>query len=239
MGYFHGGDMKAKPDCDRLECYGEICVEPETCYGEGQPRDLTPERLTELRRIAQAATPGPWRMHDLDDSDVTAYITSAALPPIMPDLAEVRFADDARYIAAFSPPTVLALLDRVEHLEHKVVSQRLALQRLQDAHNRLLSDQRLALHRLQDARNYLVHARAEAERYREQYEELRASVGAVADRFGRRATDAWEAWHLHLDLDAQYAAPVWEEAEQMVRALLDEAGGGGDGPSRQDQEPTA
>ena len=45
--------------------------------------DLIPERLAELRRIADAATPG-------------------------------------QYIATFDPPTVLAMLDRIEALEYMV-----------------------------------------------------------------------------------------------------------------------
>lgn len=35
----HGGDMDAKPDCLDEECYSEICVEPERCYGASDGRE--------------------------------------------------------------------------------------------------------------------------------------------------------------------------------------------------------
>ena len=65
--------------------------------------DLTPERLQELRRIAEAATPGPWAFPHQKDP-YGCYL----LP-----LSE----NNASYIATFDPTTVLALLDRIEELE--------------------------------------------------------------------------------------------------------------------------
>ena len=51
--------------------------------------DLTPDRLQELRRIAEAATPGRW---------------------------EIPVANVVQYVATFDPPTVLALLNEIERL---------------------------------------------------------------------------------------------------------------------------
>src|SRR5690606_7317734 len=65
--------------------------------------DLTPDRLLELRLIAEAATPGPWAFPHQKDP-YGCYL----LP-----LTE----NNASYIAAFDPTTVLALLDRIEELE--------------------------------------------------------------------------------------------------------------------------
>ena len=63
---------------------------------------LTAERLQELRRIAEAATPGPWAFPHQKDP-YGCYL----LP-----LSE----NNASYIAAFDPATALALLDEIDHL---------------------------------------------------------------------------------------------------------------------------
>ena len=85
---------------------------------------VTPEMLAELRRLAEAATPGPWYLdgpwwYGDDDS---AYCISTAedagriavtiAPPryIFGGEREVRDAN-ARFIAAANPAVVLALLD--------------------------------------------------------------------------------------------------------------------------------
>ena len=85
---------------------------------------VTPEMLAELRRLAEAATPGPWYLdgpwwYGDDDS---AYCISTAedagriavtiAPPryIFGGEREVRDAN-ARFIAAANPAAVLALLD--------------------------------------------------------------------------------------------------------------------------------
>lgn len=89
--------------------------------------DPTPERLAELRRIAEAATPGPWispwdQTHDdpeeygfySADGEKVAGITWIDGPQF--ECSEA----DAHHIAAFDPTTVLALLDRIEELERQV-----------------------------------------------------------------------------------------------------------------------
>lgn len=65
--------------------------------------------VVELRRIAEAATPGPWGA----DCCRAANMVYANGGHIGVDATEV----DAQHIAAFDPPTVLALLDRLERAE--------------------------------------------------------------------------------------------------------------------------
>ena len=89
--------------------------------------DLTPERLAELRRIAEAATPGPWQWAgSRDKGDPHAYVyagdyASEGEPDLWCEIVSECPEADAQHIAAFDPTTALALLDRIEALEHKVV----------------------------------------------------------------------------------------------------------------------
>lgn len=84
---------------------------------------LTDERLAELRRIAQAATPGPWEASENArviegqfDGEQTQILQMGGVRWPNPDNGkneryyEQREAN-AAHIAAFDPPTVLALLD--------------------------------------------------------------------------------------------------------------------------------
>ncbi len=106
--------------------------------------DLTPERLAELRRIAEAATPGPW---ELDIREYGFRIRMGSAVPYTgvykpqhliewdpgvyyaPDYPETDAENrqyleaeaNARHIAEFHPPTVLALLDRIEALEYMLL----------------------------------------------------------------------------------------------------------------------
>src|SRR5690606_34404356 len=86
---------------------------------EGGDDRLTPERLAELRRIAEAATPGPWRLRNdprYDDVPPDRFvIASAERDHIAETTQGGSFTDEdlanARHIATFDPPTVLTLLD--------------------------------------------------------------------------------------------------------------------------------
>lgn len=69
--------------------------------------EITPELIAELKKKAQAATPGPWvkagsDVKTSDGGSICLYTT---------------WQHDARYIAAFSPDIVLALLDHIGMLE--------------------------------------------------------------------------------------------------------------------------
>ena len=85
--------------------------------------------LDALEKIAKAATPGPWRREPVkgycDDNVLTDapnyqtkpngnYVASTGLAG---GHSKQNFQNDAAHIAAFDPPTVLALIDlaRVEH----------------------------------------------------------------------------------------------------------------------------
>ncbi len=99
----------------------------------------------DLRRLAAAATPGPWLL--TNDDDYGADIISAH-----PDhtyvavdheglLPCVRSAADAAYIAAASPDVVTALLDRVDALEGAIEREReLRDERVKTAHFHIAHD---------------------------------------------------------------------------------------------------
>lgn len=62
----------------------------------------------ELRRLAEAATPGPW--------DCTVHIGDGEERVTVIGLTEPGHGHDANYIAAVSPDVILALLDRLDAL---------------------------------------------------------------------------------------------------------------------------
>ena len=84
--------------------------------------------LTELRKIAEAATQGPWGVYDANEgmSPPRPYWSVANNefhnPTNLDALAIIDisvnygFKADADHIAAFDPPTVLALIDELEQL---------------------------------------------------------------------------------------------------------------------------
>src|SRR5690606_37129500 len=80
--------------------------------------EMTPERLAELRRIAEAATPGPYEVVGL-----AGYGGPYALR--MPHrsgrtwygVEGIKRREDAEYFAAMNRNTVLALLDEIERLQ--------------------------------------------------------------------------------------------------------------------------
>ena len=84
--------------------------------------DLTPERLQELRRIAEAATPGPWDTTRYNgglrfDGPLRVY---AGTDPEYGEPRPIPASDaDTRYTAAFDPQTVLAMLDEIERLRRE------------------------------------------------------------------------------------------------------------------------
>ena len=91
---------------------------------------MTSERLDELRRIAEAATPGKrvivipesrrgheWLILQVDGS-VSSVI--AAINKSARNMRTVDYcAADAEFFAAFDPPTVLAMLDEIERLRRE------------------------------------------------------------------------------------------------------------------------
>ena len=85
---------------------------------------MTSEQLAELRRIAEAATPGPWEVVGL-----AGYGGPYALQ--MPHrsgrtwygVEGIKRREDAEYFVAMNRNTVLALLDRIEALRAAVIKQ--------------------------------------------------------------------------------------------------------------------
>lgn len=90
--------------------------------------EMTAERLAELRRIAEAATPGPWRISDDGPAD-RFVIASADREHIAETTQGGSFTNEdlanAHHISTFDPPTVLALLNEIERLrrERKVLAE--------------------------------------------------------------------------------------------------------------------
>jgi len=81
---------------------------------------MTPERLAELRRIAEAATPGPWWVDgwEVRTKDGDRFIASIApaFQGASPDASCWEVDANIQYIAAFASTTALALLDEIERL---------------------------------------------------------------------------------------------------------------------------
>lgn len=86
------------------------------------PNDL------ELRRLAEGATPGPWRNHREPPPVVNLWFDANHGEPVESRgtafafgvaVAVVAEKKDARYIAAVSPAVILDLLDRLEAAERE------------------------------------------------------------------------------------------------------------------------
>lgn len=96
--------------------------------------DLTPERLAELRRIAEAATPGPWEVVGL-----SGYGVPYALR--MPHrsghtwygVEGIKRREDAEYFVACDPDTIRALLEEIERLAEELAALKAENERLREA----------------------------------------------------------------------------------------------------------
>jgi len=84
---------------------------------------MTSDRLEELRRIAEAATPGPWWVDGWEartkDGDRFIANIAPAFQGASPDASCWEVDANIQHIAAFDPPTVLALLDEIERLQRE------------------------------------------------------------------------------------------------------------------------
>ena len=83
---------------------------------------MTASELNRLRDLAQAATPGPWRVEARGHAaqEVARVNNLEVAPPDSVELAHC--ATDAAYIAAVSPDVVLALLSEVERLRAQLAA---------------------------------------------------------------------------------------------------------------------
>lgn len=90
------------------------------------------DELARLREIATKATPGPWSWYTPDKGYLADYVITEH-PDFQPDkkrpfrhlIAETECKDSTRsansaHIAAFDPPTVLALLDDLENAQNRL-----------------------------------------------------------------------------------------------------------------------
>ena len=77
--------------------------------------------LNELRKTAEAATPGPWDLYSTQDYEVfcAANFTDSNYDPPAVTYGSDR-SEDAEFIATFNPETALALLSRLEQAEQAV-----------------------------------------------------------------------------------------------------------------------
>src|SRR5690348_7752451 len=80
--------------------------------------------MSDLRALAEKATPGPWqRFYDRYESGtwciqpVAEYGGMVVIPEDAPVVASDVTVADAAYIAAASPDVILRLLDRIDALE--------------------------------------------------------------------------------------------------------------------------
>lgn len=79
--------------------------------------------LDNLRRVAEAATPGAWDFHDDGEGGLTVYdsrhgdglFTTSGVRAFNTNSSS--HLADCEQVAAFDPPTVLALIDRLEAAE--------------------------------------------------------------------------------------------------------------------------
>ncbi len=90
---------------------------------------MTPEKLAELRKIAEAATPGPWRIMDeiiqyFYDSPEYGYTNQwHDLGKYYGPRDVIKFWNiDANFIATFNPKLVLELLAELEKLKEECLT---------------------------------------------------------------------------------------------------------------------
>ena len=79
--------------------------------------------LAELRRLAEAATPGPWRTEYLMGAGndlLTAIIAGRATPDDLRVIGSTLAERDGKFVAAASPAVVLALLAERDALAAKL-----------------------------------------------------------------------------------------------------------------------
>lgn len=71
----------------------------------------------EVRKLAEAATPGPWIAGDDEDSDYFLVGPHDGDGIVFRPVVKLHPQNNAAYIAAANPATILSLLDRLEKAE--------------------------------------------------------------------------------------------------------------------------
>jgi hypothetical protein len=75
---------------------------------------MTPD-LKRLRSLAKAASPGPWHVGHMSETDQFGLADLDDVDHC--NIGQINFTKDQAYLCAVSPDVVLALLDRIEKLE--------------------------------------------------------------------------------------------------------------------------
>lgn len=81
---------------------------------------MTRDEMQELKRLAESATPGPWRA-SLDGTEQDGWVMgpNGACDYLTTGYEGEMAAKDVRFIAAANPAAVLSLIARIEELEGK------------------------------------------------------------------------------------------------------------------------
>ena len=85
------------------------------------PSAETPD-VAELRRLAEAATPGPWWHEWVDGDDWWAVYGQPTGDMVCPEVCTMWGSDESAYIAAANPAVVLGLLDATDALRRRLVA---------------------------------------------------------------------------------------------------------------------
>ena len=129
--------------------------------------------LKQLREIAEApgVRPGSWNVYDrgigYEVHDENGYELTGGM-------RETFDKADATHIATFDPPTVLALLSRLEQAEH---GERAAKPELQDVVNEGIRQKKRAI----KAERLIEKVRAEAQRLADSYEPAGENFLSILD----------------------------------------------------------
>jgi len=129
--------------------------------------------LKQLREIAEApgVRPGSWNVYDrgigYEVHDENGYELTGGM-------RETFDKADATHIATFDPPTVLALLSRLEQAEH---GERAAKSELQDVVNEGIRQKKRAI----KAERLIEKVRAEAQRLADSYEPAGENLLSILD----------------------------------------------------------
>lgn len=70
--------------------------------------------MTDLRKLAEAATPGPWIAGDDEDSDYFLVGPHDGDEIVFRPVVKLHVQNNAYYIAAANPAAILALLDTID-----------------------------------------------------------------------------------------------------------------------------
>ena len=144
---------------------------------------------TKLRELALAATPGPWRAQQRNKQEAI-YIVG---PDHTPPACHAFYANNADYIAAAHPATVLALLDEVDaaNTSRRAAQARVAelteqVQKLgRELHRHKLDTARLDW--LADMENNIGNVQLPTECVQAHPESLRAAIDAAMSMEGGAA----------------------------------------------------